>query len=91
MAKEILLIEIKENGARVVKRSINDIGGAADKTSSSVSKLTKLLAGVVSAKLIKDTVMLADAYANLLNRVRVVTGSQYELKKAMEGVAKISR
>jgi len=91
MAKEILLIEIKENGARVVKRSINDIGGAADKTSSSVSKLTKLLAGVVSAKLIKDTVMLADAYANLLNRVRVVTGSQFELKKAMEGVAKISR
>lgn len=91
MAKEILLIEIKENGARVVKRNINDIGGAADKTSSAVSKLTKLLAGVVSAKLIKDTVMLADAYANLLNRVRVVTGSQYELKKAMEGVAKISR
>ncbi|MCK5016810.1 MAG: tape measure protein, partial [Candidatus Peribacteraceae bacterium] len=86
MAKEILLIEISETGARVVKRNINDIGKSADNTQDAIEQLKTALGGLISAKLLKDTIMLADVYANLMNRLRVVTASNYELTKAMEGV-----
>lgn len=84
--KEILIIEIREDGARVVKRSINDIGKTADATQDSVKQLKGLLGGLVTSKVLKDTIMLGDAYANLMNRLRVVTSSNFELNAAMEGV-----
>ena len=89
--KELLLIEIREDGARVVKRKISDIGTAGDKTTDIMGKLKTVLAGLVSAKVLRDTVMLADAYANMLNRLRVVTDSTWELERAMEGVFQMSR
>lgn len=89
--KEILLIEIREDGAHVVKRNIQDIGTSADGVQGSVKKLKTLLGGLVTTKVIKDTVMLADTYANLMNRLRVVTSGTYELTRAMEGIADISR
>lgn len=89
--KELLLIEIREDGARVVKRKISDIGAAGSKTTDQMDKLKTVLAGLVSAKILRDTVMLADAYANMLNRLRVVTDGTWELKRAMEGVFQMSR
>ena len=89
--KEILIIEIRADGARVVKRNLNDIGTTADKVTDVATKLSTVLGGVISARVIKDTVMLADRYANLLNRMRVVTSSNYELNRAMEGVYQITR
>jgi len=89
--KELLLIEIREDGARVVKKNITDLGAAGDATTNQMNKLKAVLGGLVSAKVIKDTIMLADAYANMLNRLRVVTSGQYELRAAMESVFKMSR
>jgi tape measure domain-containing protein len=91
MAKEILLIEIREDGARVVKRNIASIGDSADKTQSALASLKTVLGGLISTRVLKDTVMLADTYANLLNRIRVVTSSANELNQAMAGVARITR
>jgi tape measure domain-containing protein len=89
--KELLLIEIREDGARVVKRNIQDIGDAGDRTMGQMNKLKAVLAGLVSAKVIKDTILLADSYANMLNRLRVVTSGSWELHAAMEAVFKMSR
>jgi len=89
--RELLLIEIREDGARVVKRHIDDLGTSGDRTANQMDKLKTVLAGLISAKVIKDTIMLANTYANMLNRLRVVTSGQYELKTAMEEVYKMSR
>jgi len=89
--KELLLIEIREDGARVVKRHIDDIGASGDKTTDIMSKLKGVIAGLVSAKVLRDVIMLGDAYANMLNRLRVVTSSNYELQAAMDAVYKMSR
>lgn len=89
--KEILLIEIRADGARVVKRSLGDIGKSADKATDAATQLKTILGGLITSRVIKDVIMLSDAYANLLNRLRVVTGSQFELNRAMEGVFKITR
>lgn len=89
--KELLLIEIREDGARVVKRRIDDIGDAGDSTTNQMNKLKTVLGGLISAKVLKDTILLADAYANMLNRLRVVTKGTYELHAAMEAVFQMSR
>lgn len=89
--KELLLIEIREDGARVVKRNIADVGAVGDKTTDSMGKLKTILAGLVSAKVLRDSIMLADSYANMLNRLRVVTTGTWELHAAMEAVFKMSR
>jgi len=89
--KELLLIEIREDGARVVKRNISDVGKAGDKTTDQMGKLKTVIAGVISAKVLRDTVMLADSYANMLNRLRVVTTGTWELHAAMRAVFQMSR
>lgn len=89
--KEILLIEIRENGARVVKRNIEGVGKAGTATTNQMDKLKTVLAGIISAKVIRDTIMLADSYANMLNRLRVVTTGTWELHAAMDAVFKMSR
>lgn len=89
--KELLLIEIREDGARVVKRNISDLGKTGDATTSQLEKLKGIVAGVVSAKVIRDIIMLADAYSNMLNRLRVVTSGTWELHAAMDAIFKMSR
>ena len=89
--KELLLIEIREDGARVVKRNISDVGKAGTAATSQMDKLKTVLAGLVSAKVLKDTIMLADSYANMLNRLRVVTTGTWELHAAMGAVFQMSR
>lgn len=89
--KELLLIEIREDGARVVKRNIQDVGKAGTATTNQMDKLKTVLAGLVSAKVIRDTILLADSYANMLNRLRVVTTGTWELHAAMDAVFKMSR
>lgn len=89
--KELLLIEIREDGARVVKRNISEVGEAGDRTTGQMDKLKTVLAGLVSAKVIKDTILLADSYANMLNKLRVVTDGTWALHAAMDAVFKMSR
>jgi tape measure domain-containing protein len=89
--KEILLIEIREDGARVVKKNIADVGKAGTATTNQMDKLKGVLAGLISAKVLRDTILLADSYANMLNRLRVVTSGTWELHAAMDAVFKMSR
>jgi len=89
--KELLLIEIREDGARVVKRNLQELGSAGDATTDQMNRLKQVIAGLISAKAIRDIIQLADAYANMLNRLRVVTEGNYELRTSMELVYKLSR
>lgn len=89
--KELLLIEIREDGARVVKRNITDVGKAGQKTTDQMGKLQTAIAGLISARALRDIILLADSYANMLNRLRVVTEGTWELHKAMSMVYDMSR
>jgi tape measure domain-containing protein len=89
--KELLLIEIREDGARVVKRNISSVGAAGDKTTGQMNKLQTAIAGLVTARALKGIIMLADSYANMLNRLRVVTEGHWELNAAMNAVVQMSR
>jgi tape measure domain-containing protein len=89
--KELLLIEIREDGARVVKRNIQDLGTVGDKVTTQMDRLKTVLGGLISARVIRDTIMLADSYTNMLNRLRVVTDSTWELGAAMGHIVQMSR
>lgn len=73
MATEQIKIVVSENGSRVVKRNIEDIGTGAEKSASSVNSLQKALAGLGIGLSVVEIIKLADTYTNLQNRLRLVT------------------
>lgn len=81
MTTEVINIQIREDGSRVVARNIEGIGKAADRTVSPLSGLKSLLAGLVSAAAVAQVARYADEYTNLQNRLRLATTSTANLKK----------
>lgn len=89
--RQLLVLEVTSTGVRVVKGDLDALGGTGERTINTFGRLKSLLGGLISARMIRDVVMLADNYATMLNRVRVVTHGHEELRIAMRGVADISR
>lgn len=90
MTTEVINIQIREDGSRVVARNIEGIGKAADRTVSPLSGLKSLLAGLVSAAAVAQVARYADEYTNLQNRLRLVTTSTANLKKVTSELLSIS-
>lgn len=90
MVKETLIITIKADGTRIVKREITGIGKEAKKASSGVEFLKKALAAVAGIVIIRQTIRLADAYTVLQNRLRVVTDGTDDLNSATLRLQQIS-
>jgi tape measure domain-containing protein len=89
--RELLLIEIREDGARVVKRNLTELGSVGDKTTGQMDKLKAAIAGLISLKAAKQVIEIADSYTNMLNRLRVVTTGTWELHAAMKAIQEMSR
>lgn len=89
--RQLLVLEVTSTGVRVVKGDLDALGGTGERTINTFGRLKSILGGLISARMIRDVVMLADNYATMLNRVRVVTRGHEELRIAMRGVADISR
>lgn len=70
MTTERFDIVIREDGARVVKRNLDDIARSSDKVSDSVAFLKKTLAGLGIGFVVVETLRLADTYTNLQNKLR---------------------
>lgn len=90
MVQERVEIIITETGARVVKRSITEIGTSAKGSADSVAFLQQALITLGGANLIQRLVGVADAFTNMQNRIRLVTNNVEELNAVTEELLGIS-
>ncbi len=79
MASENIDIRIREDGARVVKRNIEDIGGASLKTASALDLIKRALAGIGVGLAVREFIQMLDVTTTMNNRLRLVTGTVDEL------------
>lgn len=94
MTTEVINIQIREDGSRVVARNIDGIGGAADRASGPLDRLKGLIATLVTGAAVTQLGRLADEYTNLQNRLRLVTTGTENLNrvtKELLGIANQTR
>ena len=91
MPNEKLVVEVNEKGALVVRKNIESIGAGAKKAESSVNLLTKGLAFIGGAAVIKQLIGVADQFTNIQNRLKTVTNGQAELTAVTDELFRISR
>lgn len=94
MTTEVINIQIREDGSRVVTRNIDGIGGAADRASGPLDRLKGLIATLITGAAIAQLGRLADEYTNLQNRLRLVTTGTENLgrvTKELQTIANATR
>lgn len=87
---ERVLIEITERGARVVKRNIDEIGGASKKSATAVDYLKRTLGLLGGALLVRQLLSAADAFTELRNKIRVATGEAGNLEATLDRLFEIA-
>lgn len=90
MATERLQVIITENGSRVVKRNIEDIGRVSNSTHDAVEFMKRSLAGVAATLGIRQLIQYVDTYRNMQNRLRQVTTTQGQLAAVTKELFDIS-
>lgn len=90
MAVEDLVIRVRADGALVVRRQLENLGGAARKGSNGVRLLSTALAGLGVGVLVREFVRLADGMTNISNRLKNVTGPTRELNAVMTELFAVS-
>jgi tape measure domain-containing protein len=90
MANEQINITIREDGSRVVKRNLEDLGDSGKKAADGVDLLKKALAGIAVAELGRQLLELTNTYQTMQNRIRIVTASTAELNVVNEELLRIS-
>lgn len=78
MTTETIDIRIREDGARVVNRRIQDIGSSSEKSADGVDLLKKALSSLGGVLLAKQILEMVDTFTNLQNRLRA-TGIEGEV------------
>lgn len=94
MTTERIDIVVREDGSRVVKRNIKDIGSAADDAGRSLKMMSGILAGLVTGGTIVGLIRMADTYTNIQNKLRLVTTGTENLArvtKELQGIANSTR
>lgn len=90
MTTERVDIVVREDGSRVVKRNLEDIGKGSDKAANSLNMLKGILLGVFSAATIAGAVRMADEYTNIQNKLRLVTTGTQNLSRVTKELLTIS-
>lgn len=90
MTTEVINIQIREDGSRVVSRNLDNIGKSADKTSNSLDHLKGLIATVITGAAVVQLGRLADEYTNLQNRLRLVTTGTENLSRVTKELQNIA-
>ncbi len=90
MTQERIDIVVSERGAKVVKRSLEDIGQGAANADKTVGFLKNTLATVATLATLKSIQNLVDTYTNLQNRLRLVTNGVNELTVVTQELFNIS-
>lgn len=84
MTTETIDIVVRENGARVVKRALEDIGATAERSVRGLRLLQNALFVLGGAGLLSGLVRLLDTLTNFENRLTLVTRSSNELNAVQE-------
>lgn len=90
MTTERIDIAVREDGSRVVKRNLEDIGKGSDKAAASLGALKSILLGVFSAATIAGAIRMADQYTNIQNKLRLVTTGTQNLSRVTKELLAIS-
>lgn len=75
MASEIIDIRVRENGSRVVRRSLDDIANSSDGAKKSINALNTVLSAVGSYLAISEVMRYADAWTKFEGQVATSTKS----------------
>jgi len=83
---ETIDIRIREDGSRVVRRNLDDIGGSSERAASGVDMLKRAL-GALTAMLAIDKVrQYADAWSAAAGQIRVATKNTQEATAVTNGL-----
>lgn len=94
MTTERIDIVVREDGSRVVKRNLQDIGSAADDAANSLDLMKNILTGLIAGGIITGLIRMADTYTNIQNKLRLVTTGTENLArvtKELQGIANDTR
>lgn len=91
MATESIIISVSENGSRVVKRNLEDIGVGADTAATAVKGLQGALGLLGTAFAVEELIKTADAYTSLQNKIRQYTTSTEQLASVYAELFNISQ
>ena len=91
---ESIVINVREDGSRVVKRNLQDIGTAADGAADALGTMKNILLGIVSGGVLAGLMRMADTYTTMQNKLRLVTSGTENLArvtKELLGIANQTR
>ena len=91
MATERIDIVITENGSKKVKRTLDDIGGSAKRSSGLLDGLKGVLGLVGGALSVRKVSQYGEAWTDVNNRLGLVTDSMQELTIAQNDVFDIAQ
>jgi tape measure domain-containing protein len=84
-------VEITLAAKNKTEAAFNQVNNSLLKLTKSAERLKSVFKILLTAKIMKDAVMLADSYTALENKLRVVTDSTKELESVMEGLLKTAQ
>lgn len=90
MTTENIDIKIREDGSRVVQRSLEGIGNSANKAAVGVDYLKKILAALGGALAVREFVQLLDTFNQLENRLRSTGAEGANLTSVYQALLKVS-
>ena len=90
MTTEKIDIRIREDGSVVVKRNIESIAPAAERSAGALNFLKKALLAIGGAAAAREVLRLADSYTNLLNRLRSTGLEAGNLSGVYQALLKVS-
>ena len=90
MTTENIDIRIREDGAVVVRRNIESIAPAAERSAGALDFLKKALLAIGGAAAAREVLRLADSYTTLLNRLRSTGLEAGNLTGVYQALLKVS-
>lgn len=90
MATERIVISIKEDGSRVVRRNIEGIGQGAKTAEGAVSQLKRALIGLGAVLSVQKAVAYADAFTRIQNSLKIAGFESLRLAAATDRLLQIA-
>lgn len=91
MATETIDIRIREDGSRVVKRNLEDVGNTAEKAASGVDILKRALGALAAFIAVDQIRKYADAWASASGQIRIATKDITEAAAVQEQLYKTAQ
>lgn len=90
MSTNQINIVIKEDGSRVVKRNLDDLGTSAEESSNAIETLKGAIEGIVAAEGVRQILEMINSYQELHNQLVGVTQGQANLNAVWDKLADVA-